>query len=280
MIFSCAGAVCVCGCRIAALIISRERVYNVCYLCVRVFVCVVFFNVFLFLILSMPYPCVALPSWRSICLFMYLKMRIQTFWIRWWIIISLFIFFYSSFLFIHFFSSVISDFHWNFPAFRSHSWLSTPFWTAACKEFMPFIIFHTIHFRFVSGKPSASTAHLNWAMHELIGCALSDWDIDHNSNVLNAFYLFIEHIHFVCLKHITGGDMCFSVVANGNCFFCRDWFSLFFLNLFFKKKFFCNINVVEKSEAEFSWFLFLQKRHHYVQILLKFMKNTFNWSFD
>lgn len=51
----------------------------------------------------------------------------------------------------------------------------------------------------------------------VIGCALSDRDIDHNSKVLNAFYLFIEYIHFVCLKHIAGRDMCacmcFSVVT-------------------------------------------------------------------
>lgn len=38
-------------------------------------------------------------------------------------------------------------------------------------------------------------------MWKLIGCALSDRDIDHNSKVLNAFYLFIGYIHFVCLKH-------------------------------------------------------------------------------
>lgn len=37
------------------------------------------------------------------------------------------------------------------------------------------------------------------------GCALSDKDIDHNSKkgVLNAFYLFIGHIHFECLKHVS-----------------------------------------------------------------------------
>lgn len=59
---------------------------------------------------------------------------------------------------------------------------------------------------------------------KLIGCALSDRDIDHNSKVLNAFYLFIEYIHFVCLKHTTGRDifvyMCvcirFSVVSPPN----------------------------------------------------------------
>lgn len=71
------------------------RVAMLITLCVAFFQCTRFF--FVCVSQSFHIVCIVLSSSCSICLFMYLNMRIQTyffFWIRWWIII--FIFFSSS----------------------------------------------------------------------------------------------------------------------------------------------------------------------------------------
>lgn len=82
-----------------------------------------------------------------------------------------------------------------------------------------------LNFCFVSRpiklSPSTSTK-LDWGTRiKLIGCVLSDRDIDHNSKVLNAFYLFIESIHFACLKHIYTHN--------------RLWYSTLFFFYFFNR---------------------------------------------
>lgn len=158
----------------------------------------------------MLYPYVTQTSSRSICLFIYLNICVHKYFqyageLSFSVFYSYFFYKHTLFLsLIHFtgifpFCSLMRSRHFGFGRLR---WI--------------YAIYNFSHYPLSS---RASHRHRRQTGYKLIGCALSDWDIDHNSNVLNAFYLFIMHIHFVCLKHITSRDICFFVVAtNGNSF--------------------------------------------------------------
>lgn len=142
---------------------------------------------------------------RSVCLCTWICVHKQ-FWIRWWIIIThIYTFFFGIHCSVCFLIllGICYFFHLGLNAIFVHAKRERE--RARQREFMSFVIFHTILFSRLAHRPSrepfeSSAVSDRAHMCKLIGCALSDRDIDHNSKVLNAFYLFIGHIHFVCVS--------------------------------------------------------------------------------